>query len=90
MDQIGLALPESEFQALLKGRTRVTAADGAEVSIIDLATPVKNDGAQAILAGLLFTGTQTIFVKLTAPRALALRERPNFTRLCQSLRFGGR
>ena len=81
------APPPNQFFAFLERQERIKSEGGFEGVFVDL-TQIGSEEATAdsMLAALFTVDGSTLFVKLAAPRALLIKERDAFTKLCRSLR----
>lgn len=82
--------PPNEFFAFLERQERIESEGGLKGVVVDLSE--LSGGApdkDSMLAALFTMDGSTLFVKLTAPRALLAGEKDAFIRLCASLRREG-
>ena len=79
--------PPNEFFAFLERQERIQTEGGFEGVLVDL-TQIGGDApdADSMLAALFTVDGSTLFVKLAAPRALLMKEKDAFAKLCRSLR----
>ncbi len=81
------APPPNQFFAFLERQERIKTEGGYEGVLVDL-TQIGDEApdADSMLAALFTVDGSTLFVKLAAPRALLVKEREAFAKLCRSLR----
>lgn len=91
LQQIGQADPEPASLAdFLAQQTRLTTRGGWPATLVDLTTwPAGLEARDSMVAALVLPGDQTLFIKLTGPRALLLAQRAALESLVRSLRPEG-
>jgi hypothetical protein len=79
---------EEAVKKLLKQQeTFLTKAQFPAV-MIDITPFTKNDGDNSILATMITVSGSTVFVKMTGPKALLVKNKAKFKGLCQSFNMG--
>lgn len=88
MEQAGLSqLDDKAMQAFLQSQKRIRTRNGYDGILVDLASQLNGNMMQenSILAVMIQAPDETIFVKLTGPRAVLLRNVDALARLASSL-----
>lgn len=88
MEQVGLAqLDDKAMQSFLESQKRIRTKDGYDGILVNLASVLNGNMTQenSILAVLIQAPHETIFVKLTGPRSVLLRNVDALSQLASSL-----
>jgi hypothetical protein len=88
MEQVGMTQPDdAAMQRFLQSQRKIKTQDGHEGVLINLAAQLSGNLVQdnAILATIVHAPDETIFVKLTGPRALLLKNVDALAQLSSSL-----
>lgn len=88
MEQAGLSQMDAKaMQAFLGSQKRIRTRDGYEGVLVNLASQLNGNMVQenSILAVMIQAPDETIFVKLTGPRSVLLRNVDALARLASSL-----
>lgn len=90
MQQLGLAVPgDSEMEAFLAGQQEIRSDGGWPARVVDLVPAAEKAGLQtAMMAAIVTTGADSLFVKFIGPPALLRAQRAAFLSLCTSLKPG--
>lgn len=87
LGQLDLRLDDAAFAAFMKAAPDLRSEGGMMGSLYNF-IPLRETWEQdAMLAGILVSGSQTVFVKATGPADALAREHDAFAALCRSLRF---
>lgn len=89
MEQIKIPAPtEQEMEEFLSQQQRLKTADGKSVLLVDLTSfPPDEDTSPSMLGAIVQLESSIVFLKMTGPPKAVLREKNNFYRLCESLKF---
>lgn len=86
MGQVNITPPPGPaLQNWLENRPTFTTAGGHEGVLVDFDEFVTDPDALSTLGGIIQSGQDTLFVKLTGPKSLLAQERDRFVALCESV-----
>lgn len=81
--------PAADLQAFLEQQQQVDTRGGLKGIVVDLSPLVPGgDEAQSMLASQVSSASATLFVKLTATKAVLAAEKDRFVGLCMSMAEG--
>lgn len=88
MEQIKLKVSEEELNNFINSLEKTKSSGGFLITLVDLSILQKdeNDLSASMLAGLMETGGQTLFVKMTGTKKAIEKEKETFKKFCVSLK----
>jgi len=85
LGQLDVEVPGDALASFARKPETMQSDAGLPCLIYDFSQVLPPDSAQTILAAIVPMKDQTVFVKITAPPAVIVRERDAFLALCRSL-----
>jgi hypothetical protein len=87
LGQLGLNLPAPQVEAFLAEKKTFRSAGNLEVTFLDFTSVIAEEESQCMLIGIVKPGPDSYFIKLKGTKAGLTKDRSDFVKFCESLRF---